>query len=481
MPGSLGKRSTCEDNIPTLFGTVNLRKLQCPAVRAVVRGCTMGQESLAVISGILDNCIRQACDDPEIISKEPGRYFTRNRKFNSFSLVKYLITISAGSLNQSLFDYCEDNCISADKRPSKQAVIKARKHLGENAFKFIMSQFNNECREYDSRTYKGFRLFAIDGSSFNVARDEKAKSYMEKQDFNQLHISAFYDILNEVYIDLDIKPKPEYNEPRSACDMVDRNDLPKNSIIICDRGYSSLNLIEHINRAGLYYLIRYKDSHTIKEINELPLEEADIQITREVRTTQTKEDMELFKSGKASWISGKSTKGKRKKRSRWDFEKKCSVKMRVVRVRVDGKIETLVTNLPASMFAAYELKEMYSMRWGVETSFRTLKYHASMNAIHSKSTESVIQEIYANFIFFNLSQRVKLLEEPEQNPQSKWRKAKNCRMVIHACKRYYRKLNRDNTCFSEIIARYTEIVRPGRKPERKKRSSSVVPFCYRFT
>ncbi len=43
---------------------------------------------------------------------------------------------------------------------------------------------------------------------------------------------------------------------------------------------------------------------------------------------------------------------------------------RVVRIQTgDGLYELLVTNLPASDFPTEELRKLYALRWGIETSF----------------------------------------------------------------------------------------------------------------
>ena len=441
----------------------------------------MAENSFLTISGILDSVLHYACSIPEIISSEPGRYFTRNRKFNSFSVIHYMLTQSAGSLNKTIFEYCEANDIGVKDRPTKQAVIKSRKHLSEKAFPFIFDEFNKRCAGYDYRTFRGFRLASFDGTSLNTAHNPNSDTYMEKQGYNQIHISACYDLLNRVYLGIDIKPKNFVNEPRSACNLVDRGILPKGSIVICDRGYASMNLIEHIRRSGNYYLIRYKDSKTIHEINELPMQELDVWRSRELRTTSTKEDKELFRQRKAYWISGKSKFGKYKSSQEWDFESPCTVRFRIVRVMVAGKIETLVTNLPKHIFSAEELKELYHLRWGIETSFRELKYDEGLKALHTKDESVLCSEVYSHFISYNLCHRVEIIEKPEQSESDKHEKARNRAMAVYACKYYYRKLKRGLINFSEAVARYIEIVRPGRKDKRKAvKPESFIPFCYRI-
>lgn len=53
----------------------------------------------------------------------------------------------------------------------------------------------------------------------------------------------------------------------------------------------------------------------------------------------------------------------------------------------------LLTNLSKDEFTPEKLKEIYVMRWGVETSFRNLKYIIGMLKFHSKKASSFSRNI----------------------------------------------------------------------------------------
>ena len=58
---------------------------------------------------------------------------------------------------------------------------------------------------------------------------------------------------------------------------------------------------------------------------------------------------------------------------------------RIVRFPVsDTTCETIITNLDAELFPAAEIKKLYAMRWGIETSFRELKYPLALLHLHAK-------------------------------------------------------------------------------------------------
>ena len=62
-----------------------------------------------------------------------------------------------------------------------------------------------------------------------------------------------------------------------------------------------------------------------------------------------------------------------------------------------------------------EIKHLYHLRWGIETSFRELKYAVNLNAFHSKKHNSIKQEIYARLLFYNFSERIMRQIKPKES------------------------------------------------------------------
>ncbi|WP_423250184.1 transposase [Paenibacillus thiaminolyticus] len=81
------------------------------------------------------------------------------------------------------------------------------------------------------------------------------------------------------------------------------------------------------------------------------------------------------------------------------------ISFRVVRfVLPSGAFETVITNLTATDFPPGEIMSMYNMRWGIETSFRALKYTVGLTNFHAKKRESITQEIFARMILYNFAE-----------------------------------------------------------------------------
>lgn len=139
------------------------------------------------------------------------------------------------------------------------------------------------------------------------------------------------------------------------------------------------------------------------------MKEFDTEIEFELRTTATKEDKELFAKGKAKWISGESKFGKYKKSTTWHYESPFRMKLRIVRFKItDTTYETIVTSLNRFEFPLEEIKALYHKRWGIETSFRELKYAIGLVNFHAKKESSILQEIFARLILYNFCERITL-------------------------------------------------------------------------
>lgn len=108
--------------------------------------------------------------------------------------------------------------------------------------------------------------------------------------------------MNRTYADVIIQPNPQANEQKACWQMAEKTKSSEQVIIIGDRGYGGMNLIEHLNRIeNVDYLFRIKD-HLWKEMRDLPMTSLDADITLKIRTTQTNADKDAFANGEAKWI-----------------------------------------------------------------------------------------------------------------------------------------------------------------------------------
>lgn len=158
--------------------------------------------------------------------------------------------------------------------------------------------------------------------------------------------------------------------------------------------------------------------------------------------------------------------------------------IRIVRFKIsEDTYETIATSLDRFQFPISEIKKLYHMRWGIETSFRELKYAMGLVNFHAKKEDYVLQEIWARLIMYNFCERITLSVVIEQKDCRKWAYQVNFTHAIHVCKNYYRhhSSNPPPDVISNI-ARHILPVRPDRRDKRKLiKQKDFVWFPYRVT
>ncbi len=170
----------------------------------------------------------------------------------------------------------------------------------------------------------------------------------------------------------------------------------------------------------------------------------------------------------------------------WDFEKLCTVKFRACKVRISdpdtGKDEweVLLTNLNRQEFPLPRMKKLYHLRWGIESSFRKLKYDLGCIKFHSKQDNFIEMEIYAHMIMFNTVNQINAQAYVPQR-HCKYTYIINFKMSCRIIHKQYNYSSTDTTFLKILrrISRYTVPVRPGRKDKRYIKVKAPVCFLYR--
>ena len=283
--------------------------------------------------------------------------------------------------------------------PTASAFVQQRDKILPAAFEYLFREFTDSLPT--PKGLYGYHVYAADGSDINIPRNPKdGSTYMQNGEntkgYNLLHLNALYDLRNKLYIDYIVQPRLEENETKSLAQMISRSKSTGPSIVLCDRGYESYNTIVHLGKCGWKFAIRVKDiaSTGILSGFKLPDSEFDVEIstilTRK-NTNKVKKNPDIYKC-----LSSKTTF------EHFDADGFCHVSFRVVRFKLKtGEYETVITNLDKVEFPPDKIKELYNMRWGIETSFRELKYTIGLSALHAKKEDSILQEIAASIIMYN--------------------------------------------------------------------------------
>ena len=421
------------------------------------------------IAAVSDN-FRDYCFDPD-------RDFSRNRKLPFKTIVKNIIGMESKSLTNELIDQFE----GLVTYPSSSAFVQQRQKIKPLAFKDIFIRFTNKFMQAQSTE---MRVLAVDGSDIQISTNPNDLITYHpgtngQKPYNLLHLNALYDIENHLYVDAEIQGKRELNEHVALQKMVDKSPILK-ALVIADRGYESYNNLAHIQEKEWFFLIRIKDGKSgIKEGLTLPnTDEFDEEISLNLTRKQTNEMKELLKDRNHYRTIAKSTPfdylptSSRKKDPLQLYE----LKFRIVRFKIsDEMYETIITNLDNTVYPPEQLKQLYALRWGVETSFRDLKYTIGMLDFHSKKVMCIHQEIYAHLIMYNFAEMITSHVIIEKKQRKHTYKA-NFVVAVHMCRLFY-KGKTTSPILETIIARN---VIPIRENRHRKRSSTFKVLFHGF-
>lgn len=390
-----------------------------------------------------------------------------------------LLTMEADCIKEELYRYFG----RTTDAPSKAAFYKQRKKLNEMALANLLFTFNAKLTKklYNDK----YQFIACDGSAVDIFRNPNdPDTFFEPngkstRGFNQVHINAFYSILDRRFTNLVIQPGRKRNEYSAFCEMVDAagNDGTP-TVYFADMGYASYNNFAHVIENGQFFLIRCNDKR-LQGILGRPIEglkEMDCHVDRILTRTQSKKKYSRPELMDQYRYTCKAVPMDYLNNDRAEYD----ISLRIVRFEIaPGSFENIITNLPDIEFNFDDFKELYHMRWNEENSFRDLKYPLCLKALHSKKYEYIVQEIWARAILHNFSSEIITGVEIEQH-NTKYEYQANFAEAFKTCRDFLR--IHDGVSKMEVeslIAQNIEPIRPGRTFARQHRFKLPISFCYR--
>jgi len=456
------------------------------------------------VKSILLQDIRDMADDPTHFVMHPERDFSRHRKIDMEQLLHFLIAMEKSSTSYELLKFFDfDHTIM----PSNSAFYQQRQKLRLEAFFYLLEQFNSH---FEPICYRGFQLMACDGSQFNIARNPNDPTTFQPADgkttrgFNSIHVVALYDLLTKKYRDAVIQPGRQKNEYRAICDLADRFPVGDDKVLfIGDRGFGSYNFYAHAMEKGLFFLVRVKELNSERLLGEnIPPLKSTTTSADQLNTPAKINTQDTFNKTSHSdlmlhrIITRSHSKKNRKypeladqyrvigKDGSFDFIEPGSndeyhLDLRFLRFQIaDGVFENIVTNLPDS-FNIEEIKWLYNLRWGIETSFRDLKHSIGATDFISKKVEYISQEIWSRLILYNFCSEI-AAHVILTTKSRKYHYQVNFFLAIKICRHFLQlHSNKAPPDVENLIGGFTLPIRPSRNFNRIKRFRNPMSFCYR--
>ena len=430
----------------------------------------------------LDSAIAGMAENAAEWCARPGRDFTRERLLTFPRVMRTLVAMGPDAIGVEVarsFGYAEGS-------PRAPAFCQARAKLRPEAARELLVRFTSR---FPLGDYRGMCPVACDGSGLPVPRDRAEESTLvppnrsSPRGRNAVHCTAFYAVVGKLYLDCVVEPERERNEFAAFCEMCDRWAYDAVPLFVNDRGIASYNVYAHAIEAGAFFLVRLDDRKASRLLGRDvsgagPLDEAlDLILSRsKSRRKRLQPDREadyrhVCADVPLDYITEDSP----------EYE----ISLRVARFPIDGgEHENVVTNLPQGEFGPDELRELYWMRWGIETSFRDLKHTVGAAAPHSSRLPLVAMEVWARMVLYNFGSVVAahVVESiGRKRGRKHWHRV-SLSFTLKACHDFLRMdaLARPPD-LEGLIRRNTLPVRPGRKCERRLRFQVPPAFMYRFS
>ncbi len=414
-------------------------------------------------------------------TKNPEHDFSRTRKLDFSTLLSAMLSMETGTTRDELLKYFSYDVNTV----SNSAFYQQRAKLNSLAFPHLFRSFN-DC--YPCNKFKNnYQLIAVDGCSFTMTRNPSdIDSYFAPNDksskgYNQIHVIPAYDLLSKRYLDCVVQPIRKKNEFQAMCQLIDNHDSLEgvSPIFIADRGFHSLNVFAHAIEHNSLFLIRATDIKMNRLLaQDLPEDTTfDVSIHRILSRTRSKKNhlhpeqeafyKYVYKEVTFDYID--------------DNSPEYDINLRIVRFQIseDG-YENIITNLPIEDFSVDDIKELYHLRWGIETSFRELKYAIGALNFHSKIREFIEMEVWIRLLLYNFCSII--TEYVAINRKGKKHLLQvNYTAAYKACLYLLRLHNGENPPNIEgLIEKHTLPIRPDRKYARQHRFRVPINFTYRY-
>lgn len=316
--------------------------------------------------------------------------FTRRRKMPADLLALSVVARKGRTLKIELRELARE--AEMDEAISAPGYLKAREKLNPKAL-LCLAQHHaaNVYADGDYETYKGMLVVAVDGTTVNVpTTPETLERYGDASSGGArpqavMGVSAAYDAINRQLLDLTLNrgffdERAQVSVHAGALPGV-VGDLP--FMLVMDRGYPSLPLIAELADAGVPFVMRCQSRFMSPEFRRAAAAGADLEVESRLtasRLSRTKErDPEAYER-----LKGRA------------------LKARYVLIDVGAESpERLVTNIPAEALSPDELKEVYHLRWGVETCFQMLKDRLQVENMTGTKPVLIEQDVYASAYLLN--------------------------------------------------------------------------------
>lgn len=343
-----------------------------------------------------------------------GKAFSRTRKLSMPLVMLFLMFKTKASMPNEIDSFLHRFRVSISEilgkqaqTFTKQALSKARKGIDIKAFEWLVTSSVNTFFAYSDaiRTWCNLLVFAVDGTDVQLPQRAQCFSVFGAQRvrnngrFPMAKGSLLYCVSIRIVVDA-ILERCKYSERELAMKHMSAFlNLPiaKKSVVLFDRGYFSLDFCNFMADCETFFVFRMKkDSRFLKVFRNRKLRTVEINLNSNIENAEP-------------------------------------LIVRVVRFRLpDGQYEYLVTNLLDRSYKVEMFRELYFMRWPVETKYKQIKSRFQLESFSGYCDEAIDQDFLLAVFFANLTEILRgeadvqieriMLDDAEYNSSPQQRK-----------------------------------------------------------
>lgn len=327
----------------------------------------------------------------EVAAEYDKKWRVRRRVIGSLMLMLLIFRLVSSKNSQSYGTTIDDLWDSCDRLdlplPQKSSIAPssfcaARKKLEESIFQCVNSRILKAYAPERSRyTWRGHRLFAIDGSKVTLPRTLVNYGYRlpnKEAHYPQGLLSCLYEIRSQLPFDFDLVAR----SGERSCALRHLQLLQKDDVVVYDRGYFSYLMLHQHCQSGVHAIFRLQESSSSV-------------IESFVASSETDTIATIFPSKPARTKIRKEHPG-------LDI---IPLKMRLMKYEVQGTRYCLGTTLinPQQRYPLQDFMDVYHSRWGVEELYKISKRVFLIEDFHARTERGVKQELFAHFALITMN------------------------------------------------------------------------------
>ena len=201
----------------------------------------------------------------------------------------------------------------------------------------------------------------------------------------RIKLSNCYDVINGYVLDTEIAEYKHWELDLAMKHIESTNYITKHFpiIYVMDRGYFSLAVMYHFINDGTKFIIRLNKSYLKPEQKSMETNDEFVEIKYQYdRIRNYKDKDEEFYNY---------------------YENGNTISLRFVNIELPtGEIETIITNINNKDLSREDIRKIYQLRWGIETSYHELKESMQVTNISSSKDTIIKQEIYSQMTMYNI-------------------------------------------------------------------------------